>query len=112
MTPEQARVLPAIEEALTEVLPTSRVHHAGVLAEQVAGELPTRDQVTDAYHRPTLEEVIDSYAEKYDPDGRHLMPTVMLSYPHNATAAPAAVAPATAAGGAAHRPAISAGYER
>uniref|UniRef100_UPI003F493AAB hypothetical protein n=1 Tax=Paenarthrobacter ureafaciens TaxID=37931 RepID=UPI003F493AAB len=115
-TPEQAAVLPAIEEALTEALPSSRKHHAGALAEQVAKELPTRDQVTAAYHRPTLNEVIDKYAEQYDPDGRYLMPkslrTVALSYPHNATAAPAAAAPAAAASGAAQRPVISAGYGR
>lgn len=116
LTPEQAAVQPAIEEALTQALPASRVQHAGVLAEQVAKELPTRNQVTDAYNRPTLDEVIDKYAEQYDPDGRFLMPkslrTVALSYPHNATAAPAAAAPAAAASGAAHRPAISAGYGR
>lgn len=116
LTPEQAAVLPAIEEALTEALPASRVQHAGVLAEQVAKELPTRDQVTDAYHRPSLEEVIDKYAERYDPEGRFLMPkrlrTVALSYPHNATAAPAAAVPAAAASGAAQRPVISAGYGR
>ncbi|MCF3140832.1 hypothetical protein LRQ04_16370 [Paenarthrobacter sp. AR 02] len=116
LTSEQAAVQPAIEEALTEALPASRVQHAGVLAEQVAKELPTRDQVTAAYHRPTLDEVIDKYAEQYDPDGRYLMPkslrTVALSYPHNATAAPAAAAPAAAANGPAQRPAISAGYGR
>ncbi|MCW3767796.1 MULTISPECIES: hypothetical protein [Paenarthrobacter] len=116
LTPGQAAVLPAIEEALTEVLPSSRRHHSGALAERFAKELPTRDQVTEAYHRPTLDEVIDKYAEQYDPDGRFLMPkslrTVALSYPHNATAAPAAAAPAAAANGAAQRPAISAGYGR
>lgn len=115
LTPEQAAVLPAIEEALTEALPASRVQHVGVLAEQVAKELPTRDQVTAAYYRPTLEEVIDKYAEQYDPDGRFLMPkslrTVALSYPHNPTS-PAAAAPAAAASGAAQRPVISAGYGR
>ncbi|MGP0224034.1 hypothetical protein [Paenarthrobacter sp. NCHU4564] len=116
LTPEQAAVQPAIEEALTQALPASRVQHAGVLAEQVAKELPTRDQVTAAYHQPTLDEVIDKYAEQYDPDGRFLMPkslrTVALSYPHSATAAPAAAAPAAAASGPAQRPVISAGYGR
>lgn len=120
LTPEQAAVLPAIEAALTEVLPAHHRRHAGALAEQVAGELPTRDQVSDAYHRPTLEEVIDRYAEKYDPDGHHLMPkalrTVTLSYPHNPTAAlPEAepvTAPAAAANRAAYQPLVNTSYGR
>ncbi|BCW86630.1 hypothetical protein NicSoilE8_43030 (plasmid) [Arthrobacter sp. NicSoilE8] len=118
LTPEQAAALPALEAALTEALPTSRRHHAHALAEQVAGELPTRDQVSEAYHRPTLEEVIDRYAEKYDPDGHYLMPkalrTVTLSYPHNPTAGPteAAAAPVAAANRAAYQPLVNTSYGR
>ncbi|QQQ64323.1 hypothetical protein [Paenarthrobacter ureafaciens] len=120
LTPEQAAVLQAVEAAVTEALPDSRRHHAGALAEQVAGELPTREQVTDAYHRPTVEEVIDRYAEKYDPDGHQLMPkalrTVTLSYPHNPTAAlpeaEPATAPAAAANRAAYQPLVNTSYGR
>nr|WP_181968418.1 hypothetical protein [Paenarthrobacter nicotinovorans] len=120
MSPEQAAPLPALEAALTKVLPTHHRRHAGALAEQVAGELPTREQVTDAYHRPTLEEVIDRYAEKYDPDGRYLMPkvlrTVTLSYPHNPAAGPteaaAAAAPAAAANRVTYQPLVNTSYGR
>lgn len=119
LTPAQAAAVSDLEHAISAVLPDHHRGHAPNLATMVAKELPGRDQVIEAYQHPSLQDVIQGYQERYDPEpaapaGPGILKHYQLSFPqHPATALN------TAPGGAAAPPAntkdtshADAGYSR
>lgn len=63
----QTAALLGIEQAVRNALPVREQEQATALAVNIAKELPERAQVTDAYNRPTLTEVLDHHQRQYGP---------------------------------------------
>ncbi|MBU8867830.1 hypothetical protein [Paenarthrobacter aromaticivorans] len=107
LTPAQAAAVPALERAIDSVLPADQRQHASTLATMVAKEIPSREEVIDAYRQPTLKDVINSYQERYDPEPVvPVLPAALKPYQLSFPQTPATT-PSTAPSGATATPATN-----
>lgn len=77
--------------AIGSVLPAHDRHHAETLARLIATELPSQAEVIQAYHRPTLHEIIEEHERRFDPFPEPDLPpslkTTQQSFPQHPSAA-------------------------
>ncbi|MFF2842508.1 hypothetical protein [Paenarthrobacter sp. NPDC057981] len=95
----QTAALPDIEQVIRNALPPQEQEHAAALAVNIAKELPELAQVTDAYNRPTLSEVLDHHQRRYGPPLIQPlatpMPAALQTYQRSFPAHPAAALTST-----------------